>query len=77
MLWDNIKGFYICIIIIIYVLQKDKIKKIMEKRIFVEILAKISLNLVKINKFIDYNNSANFKQKKKETTLRNFIVKLL
>lgn len=45
-----------------YVLQKDKIKKIMEKRIFVEIMDEIFLNLVKINKFTDSKNSTNLEQ---------------
>lgn len=46
-----------------YICVAEKQDKIMEK-ICVEIVAKICLNLVKINKFIDYKTSANLKQTK-------------
>lgn len=46
-----------------YIYVTERQDQIMEKRC-IEIVAKICLNLVKINKFIDYKNFANLKQNK-------------
>lgn len=53
----NIKGSYI------YVAERQD-KENNGKRIFVEIMAKIFLNVVKINKSTDSKNSTNLKQNK-------------